>query len=90
MNSIELDVANYPEVVALAGILVSEHWRRKVVPHQGEPPAWAPNSAHQQFYAEVGRRLKLPYQPYGYDPLVTWSTTSDAPTCFKRQTVFDR
>lgn len=73
MNSIEIDVANYPETVALAGILVSEHWRRKVVRHHNEPPNWAPNISHQKFYAEVSRRLKIDYQPYSsYDPLATW------------------
>jgi hypothetical protein len=72
MNSTEIDIANYPEVIALTGILVSEYWRRKVVPHDDERPSWAPNSAQQQFYAEVGRRLKIRYQVYSYDPLATW------------------
>jgi hypothetical protein len=72
MNSIELDIANYPEVVALTGLLASEHWRRKVAPHHQQRPNWAPNSAEQQFYTEARRRLKIDYQPWGYDPLAAW------------------
>ncbi|GAA3561305.1 hypothetical protein GCM10022222_51330 [Amycolatopsis ultiminotia] len=71
MNSIELDVTNYPEVVTLAGLLASEYWRRTLVNHD-EPPNWAPNSAEQRLYDEASRRLKIAYQPWGYDPLATW------------------
>jgi hypothetical protein len=68
MNSIEIDVANYPEVVALTAILASEHWRRKAAPDAAD----LHSRAEQQFYAEVARRLKIGYRPRSYDPLVAW------------------
>jgi len=82
MSSTEVDVANYPEVIALTGILVSEHWRRKAVPDHDGQPNWTPNRAQQQLYAEVARRLKIHYQPNGYDPLVTWVDQVRPTTCF--------
>jgi hypothetical protein len=78
MNSIEIDIANYPEIVALTGILVSEHWRNKAMPRLTEQPGWAPNKTRQQFYAEVGRRFKIDYRPHAtHDPLVAWVNSTE-------------
>jgi hypothetical protein len=74
VNSIEVDVANYPGTVALVGMLASEHWLRKAVPDHVDEPDWAPNSGRRQFYEEVGRRLKIDYRPGSYDPLAAWVT----------------
>ena len=63
----ETEIVNYPEAVALTGILISEHWTSKAI-------SLGPRKdGLRQFYAEVRRRLDFDIRPTTFgDPMVTW------------------
>jgi hypothetical protein len=61
-------IAIYPDVVALAAILVSPHWRRLATTPGAECRA--------EFFAEVCRRFSFPPHRFSWsDPLTTWANT---------------
>lgn len=88
VHSAEMHAANYPEIVALTAILVSDHWRSHATRLRSWPHTTALNGDpdHQRFYAEVSRHLQIEYNPSSYDPLTNW-VDKHTPTIQQLQTI---